>query len=333
LTSNKIKFSLLGIAFGLSFPIVGTALVCLEDGCPDGIIALHTHSRLMQIIDLAPLVLGIFSNLLGANVDKRLASERLAKEALEQKALVQEKFTAQLQAQNDDLLELNATMDGLVYTASHDLKTPIINFESMVKMLRMVWHQPNSEAMVEEILSRMEKATGRFHATIGDLLEVSRVERQEELPLEPVHLATVVQEIEAALQTFIDAEQATLQVELGDAVALGSMNAYTSIFQNLITNAIKYKHPERNPEIRISAKQDGTWLQVQFVDNGLGIDLEKHGGKMFKMFTRFQNSGEGTGIGLYIVKRTLDKIGGQISVESTVGKGTTFLLHLPNPTK
>ncbi|HEX2901082.1 MAG TPA: hypothetical protein VHS96_15290, partial [Bacteroidia bacterium] len=129
MTSTKLKFLILGVGFGFLFPILGSLLVCAGEGCPDGVLSLHQHSIQMQIIDLAPIVLGVFSYYLGLSADKRLKSEQKVQQAMAEKAEIQKELAQKLQVQNDALRELNATLDGFVYTASHDLKTPVINFE------------------------------------------------------------------------------------------------------------------------------------------------------------------------------------------------------------
>jgi two-component system, sensor histidine kinase len=333
LTTTKLKFLILGIGFGLFFPILGTALVCAEDGCTEGILALHQQSRLMQIIDLAPLVLGIFSYSLGINVDRRTRSERLAREVVAQNAAIQHDLALALQHQNDELKELNATMEALVYTASHDLKTPVINFESLLTMLRMVKDMPDSKSKIDEIIGRMDGAVLRFRATIDDLLEVSNLEVNPDLERATISLQEVLAHVVALSQALIVRENAQLEFDKVDEYVIGTQHALVVVFQNLIANAIQYHHPDRSPEIKVSTKVVGEMLEITLTDNGRGIDLEKQGGKIFKMFTRLQNTEAGTGIGLYLVKRTLDKLGGRVRIDSQIGIGTTFVILLPHAMK
>lgn len=330
LKSTKFNFLILGVGFGLLFPMLGSVLVCAGEGCPDGVVYLHQHSIQMQIIDLAPIVLGVFSYLLGVSVDRRKQSDQIAYLAMQDKANLQKDLAQKLQLQNDALRELNATLDGFVYTASHDLKTPVINFESMLKMLRMVKDQPNSEGMVEEILGRMELATQRFHVTIADFLAISRMEQQSDEEQTPISIGEVIEGIQSDLSEFIRQNNATIQVQLQDAWVVGSSVSFTSVFQNLLTNAIKFRHPDRNPHISIRSKRVGETLELQLADNGIGIDLEKFGNKIFQMFSRLHSGVDGTGVGLYIVKRTITKLGGSIAIESQPGVGTTFLIQLPH---
>jgi signal transduction histidine kinase len=319
---------MLGVAFGLLFPLLATALVCFEEGCNDGVIGLHLRSRLMQIIDLAPIVLGIVAYFLGVSVDRRLKAEYEAQLAISMQVEVERELADKLRERNVELLELNRTLDGLVYTASHDLKTPVINFKSMIKMLKMVKDKPDSGKMVDEIIVRMESATERFQSTIHDLLEVSRIERQDEAPKQAVPLKACIQGIMEGLETYFEEKNAKLVLDFEEVEVEGDMASVTSIFQNLLTNAVKYHHPDRPPLVRLSTEQTDKHVVIHVADNGLGIDLKTQRSKVFKMFTRLHNTSEGTGIGLYIVKRTVVKLGGDIDLVSEAGLGTTFTVKL-----
>ncbi|MEQ9412921.1 MAG: ATP-binding protein, partial [Cyclobacteriaceae bacterium] len=103
-----------------------------------------------------------------------------------------------------------------------------------------------------------------------------------------------------------------------------------SIIQNLVGNAIKYRSPERNPEIEVKTFRvnDETYFSV--VDNGLGINLERHGGKIFGLHKTFHRHTEAKGVGLFITKTQVEAMGGTITVESTVGKGSTFTINFGN---
>ena len=330
LVAIRLRFLFLGIAFGFLFPLLGTLVVCREDGCRDGVMALHMQSPLMQIIDLAPIVLGIFSYALGASVDRRNKSERLTTVAIQEKAALQADAATKLQLQNNALRELNETLESLVYTASHDLKTPVINLESLVIMLKMVKDEPTAAAQVDEIIGRMLDAVKRFRSTIDDLLEVSNLELRESLEIKPVSLVSVFGEVQAACARLVAEEQATLHVALDVDMVQADHHALVTVFQNLIVNAIQYRDAQRNPEIAIQSRVHGDWLEVMVADNGQGIDLDKQRDKIFKMFSRLHSTQSSAGIGLYLVKRMIDKLRGEISIVSQVGVGTTFTIRLPH---
>jgi signal transduction histidine kinase len=92
----------------------------------------------------------------------------------------------------------------------------------------------------------------------------------------------------------------------------------------MITNAIRYKHPDRSPDIRIKSYRDDNWVVVDFADNGLGMDLNRYGNRLFGLYQRFHEHKEGKGLGLYMTRSQVTAMGGKIEVESEPGKGTTF---------
>ncbi len=284
----------------------------------------------MQIIDLAPIVLGAFSYALGASVDRRNRSERLAMTAIQEKAALQAEASTKLQLQNNALHELNTTLESLVYTASHDLKTPVINLESLLIMLKMIKDQPDSAAKVDEIINRMIDSVQRFRGTIDDLLEVSNLELQEALDIKPISLLAVVTEVQSACTRLVSDEQASIQLDLDSDMVMADHHSLVTVFQNLIVNAIQYRDVRRNPEIAIHSRVTGPWMEIMVADNGKGIDIEKQRDKIFKMFTRLHSTQDGAGIGLFLVKRTIDKLRGEISIASQVGVGTTFTIRLPH---
>jgi signal transduction histidine kinase len=101
-----------------------------------------------------------------------------------------------------------------------------------------------------------------------------------------------------------------------------------SILHNLITNAIKYKHPDRDPEINIFTYQEDNKNYLVVKDNGLGMDLEKYGSQVFQMYKTFHNNEDATGLGLFLTKSQIEALGGKITVESRVGKGSKFTVQL-----
>ncbi|MFM7859037.1 MAG: sensor histidine kinase, partial [Flammeovirgaceae bacterium] len=107
-----------------------------------------------------------------------------------------------------------------------------------------------------------------------------------------------------------------------------TIQAYVqNIFLTLLDNAIKYRDLNKQLEVRVTARSEGGYLCINFSDNGLGIDTEQYGGKLFNLYARFHPEIEGKGMGLFLVKMQLEAMGGRISVESVVGLGTTFTLY------
>jgi signal transduction histidine kinase len=158
---------------------------------------------------------------------------------------------------------------------------------------------------------------------------VTHLELPQVADKEPILIANVIEEVLLSSKELIESQNATVRLDLGQDGVYATSSALSVIFQNLIVNAIQYRDPNRLPEIHIVSRQVGEMVEVKLTDNGRGIDLEKNSAKLFKIFTRLQHKAAGTGIGLYLVKRTVEKLGGNITVESQLGVGTTFVILLP----
>jgi signal transduction histidine kinase len=133
------------------------------------------------------------------------------------------------------------------------------------------------------------------------------------------------------LQHEIENSNAVIQSDFSLAQTIrGGRENTNSLLSNLLSNALKYRAPERPPIVTITTDHTPTHTILKIADNGLGIDLQKHGAKLFGMFNRFHSHVAGTGVGLFIIKKIIEKAGGSIHVESTVGIGTTFIIHFPH---
>jgi signal transduction histidine kinase len=134
------------------------------------------------------------------------------------------------------------------------------------------------------------------------------------------------------LEQQLNQSQAFVCVDIDcEANQLTSIKSYVqSIIHNLISNAIKYKSPVRNPEISVKAWKDTEHTFIEVADNGMGIDLEQYGQQIFGLYKRFTTQSEGKGLGLHMTKAQVESLGGSISVESEADKGTTFRILLAN---
>ena len=127
------------------------------------------------------------------------------------------------------------------------------------------------------------------------------------------------------VKALVKEKDATIKINILKSIYLKSIPAYIeSIMLNLITNGIKYCSKNRKPIITVSAKQHHDYLEIEVQDNGVGIDLKKHGQKLFGMYKTFHGNEDARGIGLFITKNQIDALGGEISVASEIDKGTTF---------
>jgi signal transduction histidine kinase len=241
----------------------------------------------------------------------------------------QGRYHGQLQAANQQLARTNADLDNFVYAASHDLRQPVNNLLGLFEEIRRVATFPNPAD--EQLMHFMAKSLHALSTTIDDLATVVQEHRQAtpQTP-EPVALADLAADVLATLHLQVVANQADIKLDFSALPEVPCVRSnLRTILLNLTANALKYRHPDRAPHIRIrSFSADGQpVLEVQ--DNGLGIDLATHGQELFQLFRRFHpRAAEGTGVGLFLVNRLVQAQGGRIEVESEEGQGTLFRVFL-----
>lgn len=239
--------------------------------------------------------------------------------------------TAELSQKNEQLYRINADLDNFIYTASHDLKAPIANLEGMLLALtRKVKDKLEEKDLV--LLEMMREAIGRFNNTIKDLTDIAKVQKDlEEEETEKVSFRAVVADVKSDMEKLIAETGAVIKADFSVEELDYAKKNIRSIIYNLLTNAIKYSSPERKPEINISTKAVDEFIVLSVRDNGQGIPQHQQQ-KIFSLFKRLHTDVEGSGIGLYIVKRIVENGGGRIEVESEVGKGTTFNIYFRSNT-
>jgi ligand-binding sensor domain-containing protein/signal transduction histidine kinase len=232
-----------------------------------------------------------------------------------------------VEEQTAQLVQKNRELEQFAYVASHDLQEPLRTTSSFVDLLQKDY-QGKLDAKADKYLTFITQATDRMKVLIHDLLEYSRIGRKKELT--PVDCNTLVKEIIADLDVTIKENNAKVNFD-NLPVINGYPTEMKQLFQNLISNAIKFHKPDQQPEISISGtRQNGTW---QFVckDNGIGIAKE-HWERIFVIFQRLhtRNQYEGSGIGLANCKKIVELHGGNIWVESLPGEGSAFHFTIPN---
>ncbi len=235
----------------------------------------------------------------------------------------------ELELLNTNLERVNADLDTFVYTASHDLKSPILNIEGLIASLSE--ELGPARATVEMELAHISRSIQRFKQTLEELTEVSRIQKNAVEEVIAVNMAEVVSEVCHLLEREIKDTETVFELDLDVAstVCLSRRNM-TSVMYNLISNAIRYRSPARQPHIRVRTRTLGNGLSIAVQDNGLGIPTEKQD-RVFELFKRMHSHVKGSGVGLYIVKRIIDNNGGSIQIQSEEGVGTKFEVSLVKP--
>ncbi|MCJ8291107.1 MAG: DUF4154 domain-containing protein [Crocinitomicaceae bacterium] len=240
------------------------------------------------------------------------------------------KSEKEVRIQNQKLLVLNESLDSFVYRVSHDLKAPVINVKNMITMLKEHWVVEEG-SLVPKIIENLELSSNRLDLTITDLLELSKIEKVDEIR-EQIRIKDVLQSILPDYLDELDSIGAKIELTFLDSGTYSSFIEMSSVFQNLLTNSIKYRKKDVSLLIEISTRDMGSSMVIDYRDNGLGIDLEQFEGKLFSMFQRFTSdqSISGTGVGMYIIKRLVDKNGGTVELRSEPNRGLGYLITLPS---
>lgn len=229
----------------------------------------------------------------------------------------------------EQLKRTNADLDNFVYTASHDLKAPIHNIEGLVQvLLEIVPFNVLASEEIQSIVTMIEGSINRFKRTIEQLTDVSKLQKEADNEKVEVNISEVIRNVTLDLGVQLVASGAQIKVELDKcpSVKFSEKNLRSIVF-NLLSNAIKYRSPERTPIVHVSCHSQGEYVVLTIRDNGLGMNLNGSQ-KLFSMFGRLHDHVEGSGIGLYMVKKIVDNAEGKIKVESEVGVGSTFNVYL-----
>lgn len=236
----------------------------------------------------------------------------------------------ELSTANQLLTRTNVDLDNFIYTASHDLRAPISNIEGLLHALLVELPTDVQQAKeVQPLLGMMQGAIERFQLTIAQLTDLVRLQQAHAQPLETTDVAAVVEAVWLDLLPLVTATGAQFSVEVTTrATQCFSAKNLRSLVYNLLSNALKYHHPDRVPLITLRCHQQGEKVVLAVADNGLGLTLAQQQ-RVFGMFQRLHTHVEGSGIGLYMVKKIVENAGGTIQVTSQPGVGTTFTVSLP----
>lgn len=234
----------------------------------------------------------------------------------------------QIIAKNLELTKINADLDNFIYTASHDLKAPVTNLEGLITLLNQQIQNHLNEKD-DRLFDMMKVSISKFKSTIAGLVEITKAQKNLEKVDEKVDISEVINDVIVNIDYLVVESGATIFQDLSVKEVMYAKVNINSIVYNLLSNAIKYRSPERKPVVYIRTFTINENVVLEVEDNGLGI-RKIHQNKLFTMFKRLHSHVEGTGIGLYIIKRIVENNGGNIKVESEEGKGTKFIVNFGN---
>jgi PAS domain S-box-containing protein len=248
---------------------------------------------------------------------------KIAEQALTEQISQVDQKNRQLQK----YIESNLQLENFAFVASHDLREPVRTMRTFGQFLKKrVGHKLDEESITH--LDFIINSASRMNQLIEDLLTYSRV-NTESATQDPIELAPLLKEITNSLKATIEETGAKIVYKNLPPVIRGNRLKIQQVFQNLLANGIKFHRKEESPKIIISVKETKTHWRFMVADNGIGIEDEFHE-QIFVIFKKLHNYQEyqGTGIGLTLVKSIVNQHGGEIWLESKVGKGTTFYFTL-----
>jgi PAS domain S-box-containing protein len=227
-----------------------------------------------------------------------------------------------------ELTQNNKDLKQFSYITSHNLRAPLSNLTGLLNLIDDI---PVEDPELKEILNGFSKSTHLLNETIDDLTKVMIIKDNPSIQKESVVLQEVFENVYSQLAFQIGTQKPIVQIDFEQAPVLKINKSYIeSILLNLLTNSIKYKSTNKALKIVVSTHQKENYTTLIFQDFGIGIDLTRNRDKVFGLYQRFHNYPDSKGLGLYLVKSQVEAMGGTISIESEVDKGTTFTLIFKN---
>ncbi|MBK6264167.1 PAS domain S-box protein [Marivirga sp. S37H4] len=231
-----------------------------------------------------------------------------------------------LKNQNIQLKKLNSELDSFVYSASHDLKAPLSSVRGLINLAK----NEKEKDKLSYYLDLIDTSITKLDNFIQDIINLSRNSRQAIIK-EEIDFNELVNETFSNFKYLPNFDKIEKVVTIDPSIQFYSdKRRLLIIFNNLVSNSIRYYNPSANtPFIKINIEKEGNQTMISVADNGVGIE-KQYLKKIFEMFFRASESSNGSGIGLYIVKETIDKLKGKVSVKSEPGIGSIFQIKLPN---
>jgi len=237
----------------------------------------------------------------------------------------QKLFEKEREKITEDLIQRNNDLEQFTYIVSHNLRSPVANIKGFNDILNTVELKDTEK---NEMLNGINISVNKLDNVIQDLNQILQVKHNVNEKKEEVKFSDMVKTIKSSIQQIIDKDGVVIKYDFSETDEMLTLKSYMySIFYNLISNSIKYRRPDADPIIEIQSKKDNNKIILSFKDNGLGIDLDKKRNQIFGLYKRFHTHTDGKGVGLYMTKTQVETLGGRISVNSEVNKGTEFIIE------
>ena len=230
-----------------------------------------------------------------------------------------------LQSSINSLNDQNNRLQNFAHIVAHNLRSHTGNLQFMVNL----FEESESEDERAEVFAHIKSISSGLITTIEHLNEIVKINTETDIERKMLVFEDVFKMVVSALQSNIESADAKIEYDFTGCPVISYIPAYLeSIFQNLLTNSLKYRHPDRRPIISCRTVKDYNHIYMIFEDNGIGIDLDRYGDKVFGMYKTFHQNPDAKGIGLFITRNQVESLGGTIKIDSTVNVGTKFTIRL-----
>jgi signal transduction histidine kinase len=231
----------------------------------------------------------------------------------------------QLTETNEELVRHNSELHQFSYTVSHNLRGPVASLGGLLGIFNP--HDLNPEN--QELLAHLKKSHQSLENTIRDLSHIIDIRNNLSGIRQKIVLREELEHAKVLLGKEITDHRADIEANFSTPEIYAAKHMIDSVLYNLISNAIKYRSPDRKPHIIVSSSKESDRVVLTVEDNGLGLDVDKYKEKLFGLYKRFHSHTDGRGLGLFLVKLQIQAMGGTIDVKSSVGVGTIFRIILP----
>lgn len=220
--------------------------------------------------------------------------------------------------------EQNKRLLNFSYIVSHNLRSHTSNIEAITNLIDIA----SNDEERKELIVMLKRASSSLNDTLINLNQIVNIQTSINIHVEPLNLKSYISKTIEALNDEIVAKDAVINENENCDLMVSYNPAYMeSILLNVIFNAIRYSHPDRQPVVEINCYKENDQLVLQVSDNGIGIDLEKYGDELFGMYKTFTGNPDSKGMGLFMSKNQIDAMGGKVTVSSVLNEGTTFNIY------
>jgi PAS domain S-box-containing protein len=236
----------------------------------------------------------------------------------------QEKRSQERELLVQELTKTNKELKQFSFITSHNLRAPLTNLLAIADLI-----DPSKieDEGTRDLIDGYKSSTNKLNETLNDLIKILVIKENTNHGLSNVRFSEVYEQVHSSITSIIAVSRAEIETDFTACDGIFYNHLYLeSIFLNMITNSIKYAHPDRKPHIQIRSSVENKIIKLSFEDNGIGLDMKTAKERLFGLYQRFHDHPDSKGIGLYLVYSQVTSLGGTIDTESEVGKGTKFTI-------